>query len=150
MFQAFNHSREIPITAEHKSILVTCSRSTSSPEEDWQYAVETLRSTSKVTTNDYISLLTPSRSQTIRHQLNAICKTKPIVLLLSAFSYTYCCTQLFDFSSPWCILWSTFVPVSCGSYLAIVSSRLNCAFIFWRNKVTLALRIQEYFNLPDC
>ena len=62
LFQAFNHSREIPITAEHKSILVTCTRSTSSPKEDWQYAVETLRSTSKVTTNDYISLLTPSRS----------------------------------------------------------------------------------------
>ena len=62
LFQAFNHSREIPITAEHKSILVTCTRSTSSPEEDRQYEVETLRSTSKVTTNDYISLLTPSRS----------------------------------------------------------------------------------------
>ena len=62
LFQACNHSREIPITAEHKSILVTCTRSTSSPEEDRQYEVETLRSTSKVTTNDYISLLTPSRS----------------------------------------------------------------------------------------
>ena len=53
-------------------------------------------------------------------------------------SYTYCCTQLFDVGSPRCILWSTFVPVSCGSYLAIVSLRLNCAFVFWRNKVTLA------------
>ena len=56
-------------------------------------------------------------------------------------SYTYYCTQLFDVSSPRWILWSTFVPVSCGSYLAIVSARLNCAFIFWRNKVTLALRM---------
>ena len=34
LFQACNHSREIPITAKHKSILVTRTWSASSPEED--------------------------------------------------------------------------------------------------------------------
>lgn len=36
-----------PITAEHDSIKVMCTQQTSLPEEDWQCAVETLRTTSK-------------------------------------------------------------------------------------------------------
>ena len=38
------------VAAEHNSLQVTRTQSTSSPEEDQQYAVETLQSTSAVTT----------------------------------------------------------------------------------------------------